>query len=132
MCLDRVFRGKEKREALAKLPNKFVVGKIVRFDVGDAFWTTEFSPRTKIRAGRMRAPYLGLAYKYPVRCSGERLRGKKAYRAGWHAYLRFKLNSGHTRCVAYKKDIRAIGVDKDQVVVVLSHITFPKKCGRAP
>ena len=59
MCLDVVYRGKQKKEALAKLPDEFPVAK-------------------------------------------------------------------------KKKHVVTIGEQSGRVVVVLSHITFPKKCGKKP
>lgn len=138
MCLDVVYRGKQKREALAKLPDEFVVWKVVRQYADGNRKPLCFGQDCSLEAGEMAAPYRG--------GTGE------GYRAGWHANLSregvvaFVLRTGWSRvsfpyeedgaigipiikCKAKKKHIVAIGEQCDRKVVVLSHITFPKKCG---
>ncbi len=130
MCLNRIFRGKEKREALAILPETFRVWKYLYHGEYDGWWT-EFS-RERVYAGQMKASYLGRARYGPS--IGHALWGPKAYQSGWHAIV----SSGHpgyrgdfnTRCLAHKRHIRAIGLQGGRLCVVLSHITFPKKCGK--
>jgi len=135
MCLDVVYRGKREKEALSKLPEEFYVWKWL--DFVSAVPCTSCS-RDEVHAGEMKAPYLGDAYRLPPRydkCSTyterNKLSGPHAYKSGWHAYLRRNgVGVVNTRCLAKKKHIRAIGEQDGCVVVVLSHITFPKKCGK--
>lgn len=129
MCLDVVYRGKDKKEALAKLPDEFPVWKVLwRTENGQ--WVTD-TCRAFCRAGEQQADFLGMSKSaYPE---------DPRYRCGWHAFLRRKgavgwmdgvTGAGHiVRCMAKKKHIRTIGIQTGHVVVVLSHITFPKKCG---
>jgi hypothetical protein len=135
MCLSRVFRGKEKREALAKLPDEFPVWKYLHNEslLGLPSWFTEFSLE-RVFAGEMRASYLGKARTGPGRRSNAIRSKLRAYMAGWHAYVKRPpsfWSRTNTRCVAKKKHIREIGMQDGCLVVVLSHITFPKKCGKA-
>ena len=130
MCLTTVSRGKQKKEVLSKLPETFHVYKQVRCRAKEGY-TTYFG--IPIHAGEMKAPYLGMAYL----CPGDKgkhghkpLRGERKYRCGWHAYTDKAVDNDIT-CFAKKKHIRAIGMQDDVPCVVLSHITFPKKCGRA-
>jgi hypothetical protein len=130
MCLSRVYRGKEKREALAKLPDTFCVWKRL-LSSGDGIYLCCLAG-DRIHAGRMRASYLGMAYEIPndrYSTRNEPMKGRDAYRCGWHAYRQNV--TGGVRCTAHKKDVRAIGVQTGRIVVVLSHITFPRKCGKA-
>lgn len=125
MCLDVVYRGKQKREALAKLPDEFYVWKHLMED-DDGYWTSSDSKKDRVFAGQMKAPYLGPAYRTPVR-HGRPLTGQKAYKSGWHAWR--QKGEDEIRCRAFKRHIVSIGSQFEDTVVVLSHITFPKKCG---
>ena len=130
MCLDVVYRGKQKREAIAKLARTFYVWKWLTLD--KVRHETTFG--VEIHEGQMVAPYRGPAYSTPTdrkRRLAHPLDGMRAYRSGWHAYIH-RLDSGMTRCIVHKKHIQAIGLQSGRPCVVLSHITFPRKCGQRP
>lgn len=136
MCLSVVYKGKQKREAIAKLPEKFWVWKRAKFD-GAVCRPTTFSHKCDAYySGRQKASYLGVA-----RCVDDPRRSA-GYRAGWHCYRRrddaaqwLTLQDTMLRCQARRRDIIAIGKQNEGdkgVTIVLSHLTFPAKCGRRP
>ena len=135
MCLDVVYRGKRKKEALAKLPDEFPVWKRLSYwcNNPDPVWRTWAEPSIRVYSGEMKAPYLGTAYGSPHSPEQRRLhspiKGERAYPCGWHAYIT-RQDRSNTRCLAKKQHIRAIGEQDGEIVVVLSHITFPNKCGK--
>ena len=139
MCLDVVYRGKQKKESLAKLPDEFPVWKMVRVDLNGKYRPLVFGTTTiQLYCGEM----VAASGRYPV----------PSYKLGWHANpsrsgtREFARANGWStaipeqydaqafqiiKCLAKKKHIVAIGSQDGHVVVVLSHITFPKKCGKA-
>lgn len=132
MCLSVVYRGKQRRESLAKLPEKFYCWKYLSYHPlpGESLpFTTPVAIR-HVHAGEMKADYLGPAYNYPYGDDVE-IQGKGAYKSGWHAYVaKCRPRDYNTKCWAEKKHIRAIGEQGGKLCVVLSHITFPAKCGK--
>lgn len=131
MCLSRVLRGDERQRVLRTLPKTFYVWKYLNHYPDG--WFTAYSI-DRVCAGQRKAPYLGPAKSGP--CGSDVLKGKRAYRSGWHAIVSNGRpgNRGeyNTRCVARKRHVREIGWQGDKLCVVLSHITFPRKCGAAP
>ena len=122
MCLDVVYRGKQKREAIAKLPEKFPVWKVCTKRNGKYYpWVIgEYDEDYRLFAGRQKAK-------------------SDLPSCGFHAFLtketaeRFA-TAPIIECVARRRDIRQIGHPNwlDSVGVVLSYCTFPKKCGQRP
>jgi len=130
MCLDRVFRGKEEREALAKLPEKFVTYKAVHAIDGH-FRSLFVNKTTRFWLGRR------------LKAKRESIWAGKGgtYVSGFHTWMvrakaKEQVDRGFNRdvleCISHKKDVVAIGRQDRAVVVVLSHITFVVKCGEAP
>jgi len=130
MCLTVIYRDKQRQEALAKLPEKFVVWKVAETRNGQYYSLSYGSKDGPWRPGRRKAGYSGPARVYLSR----KLAG---YQSGWHAFRSHKeaatCSGVVVRCLAEKKHILAIGqqwISSDNVTVVLSHLTFPTKCGK--
>jgi hypothetical protein len=135
MCLDVVYRGKQKKEALAKLPDEFPVWKVLKMWLGELVTGDRYTP---VDSGELKAPYLG-----ELDCGELDCEPNGSYLAGWHAFTdaesasTYRMGSEEVvQCAAKKCHVREIGgqyVRSSALgqVVVLSHITFPKKCGKA-
>jgi hypothetical protein len=125
MCLSVVYRGREKKEALAKLPERFYVWKVMR----------------KIRNG-FQAPHQYIRYhggKLKFKTNMIHRFGSMAYRGGGHFWRNRKradrsaenLGGVLARCYAKKSDITSIGTQSGNTVIVLKKATFPKWVGEA-
>lgn len=133
MCLELVYRGSKKRKALAALPDEFTVYKLL-IKRGNEYTpllnrgTWRGAPGA-VKPGRQKADWLGKVRR-PKHCMSSR------YRAGWHAWLSLNgvlafhaecgwENARLFECRAFKSDIRTIGEQCGQLVVVLKYVEFP-------
>lgn len=118
MCLSHVYKGKEKKEALAKLPEMVKCWKVVR-RLREQYWPPIFDSQ----------PYrAGWNVTKPRRCH---LR----YKVAFHAFLNKKeaenwANKGFGQKVIQskteKKDIVAIGEQNNRLTIVTKRIWIPK------
>lgn len=122
MCLDTIYRGKEKREALAKLPESGHYWKVVRVD------NEKYKPPC----------FSGMGY-YAVGWNKTTRRGGAEYPVAFHLFPR-KIDAKHwlhpkdypndkvIRCKVEKKNIIAIGLDEDNsgLCIVTTRFWCPK------
>ena len=119
MCLEIVYRGKQKKEALAKLPESGYYWKSVRYD------GVEYSPgirrhKPAFVAGwnETRGCYLGEGYNIAFHLY------KNKREADW--WTRHDVNGRRTiRCKVNKKDIVAIG-EQHGLCIVTTRFWCPK------
>lgn len=121
MCLSRVFRGKEKRETLAKLPVSGYYWKIVSFK-DNKYWPEFYS----------HYPF-AVGLNVTQGCSYHRI---PEYNAAYHAFRTKKSAEKWrgsckwvkiVRCIIKKKDLTAIGSQSDfGLCVVATRIWMPK------
>ncbi len=125
MCLSTVYRGKQKKDFLAKLPAVITVWKVAVTN-GDAYWPEFYR------------------WTHGDYCTGvnifvtDRICADDGYyKGGCHFFLsrstaeRWK-DYGQTRikCSVFKKDITAVGAQNDRAVCIVARkATFPKYCG---
>ena len=140
MCLARVYRGKERKEALAKLKDVITVWKVLLppDEEMDYYYTDCRS--WPVYAGEVKFK------QNVINKDGSFAWGPK-YRGGGHFWLTREAAiewkemdcymSGnkdteiykHVRCTVRKEDINAIGEQGGHVVVVVKKATFPKYVG---
>lgn len=124
MCLGLVYRGKKKKEVLAKLPEMVTCWKIVQRrgnQHGSKFVPEWYAGNSLFLAGwNTTKPFLGYQYKYEI--AFHAFRTKKAaekWRGDYkHTYL--------VKCKTRKRDIVAIGKQRDNLCIVTKRIWIPK------
>jgi hypothetical protein len=128
MCLSVVYRGKQKKEALAKLPDSFYVWKVVCRANGGGFVTD-----CELK------PLYGGEVEFVANIINRKHRYKdQRYCGGGHfwmtrgaAELSQLGDEKIVRCRAKKKDVTSIGRQEGYRVIVLKKATFPKWVGKA-
>jgi len=112
MCLGIIYRGKEKREALAKLPESGYYYKSV-IERKDGYY-----PPIMILPGNR---------PYRVGWNNTKKRYDDAgYALCFHLYRKQKTNHNLIRCIIKKKDIVAIGTQFGELVIVTKRFWMPK------
>ena len=132
MCLDTVLRGKEKKVALAELPDTITVWKVLL----KPGWNE------KEKGNYVTDWLLFPVYAGEIKFTQSHLKGFVdclSYRGGGHFWLTKKgaedwmglRNSTEkiARCTVKKPNINAIGFQSDFPVVVVKKATFPKYIG---
>lgn len=129
MCLDIVYRGKQKKEALAKLPENGVYWKVCK--EGKVNYLSEFSHGLPDRRASFSAGWNKTEPFYP--------KGSSGYKIAFHAFRckrDAKLWAGSSfwlclvRCKVKKEDIVAIGQQdygfRKLLTIVTKRIWMPK------
>ena len=115
MCLDTVYRGKQKKEALAKLPDSGYYWKVVRPFDGKYYPLVKHLPNNNpFRLGwnRTKSRWVGIGYK-----TGFHLYKTKEGARGWAGVI--------IRCKVEKRNIIAIG-DQEGLCIVTTRFWCPK------
>lgn len=112
MCLQRVYKGKEKKDALAKLPKSgYYWKKTFKKDSG-------YYPPIKILPGNR---------SYKVGWNNTKIKYDDAgYALCFHLWRKPRRNGGRVRCVIKKKDIVAIGIQSGALAIVTKRFWMPK------
>lgn len=118
MCLDTIYRGKRKKEALAKLPESGYYWKVVR------------------KLGRLYYPPIwdDMSYKTGWNFTGINCRTQEDYAVAFHIFRDRKdayawwqrLDIKVVRVIVKKKDIINIGKDSDGLCIVTTRFWCPK------
>ncbi|KKM72808.1 hypothetical protein LCGC14_1416800 [marine sediment metagenome] len=126
MCLSTVFRGKKKKEALAKLKDTIIVWKILHAPrASRSYYVTEIKG-VHVYAGKNKFRQNIIIKHF----------GRSNYRGGSHFWMK---KNGHwdilwgnklVRCTIKKSDINAIGTQNGHFVVVVKKAIFPKYIGK--
>lgn len=112
MCLGIIYRGKEKREALAKLPKSgYYWKKVWKKDSG-------YYPPIMILPGNK--PFKIGWNTTKIKYNGE------GYALCFHLYKDKIENDNQIRCIIKKKDIVAIGTQWGNLVIVTKRFWMPK------
>ncbi len=125
MCLSIVFRGKEKKAALAKLSDKITVWKILAKP-----YKLHPNYRTELRG------VLVCAGEVKFKQNMIRPGRPNNYRGGGHFWLKRNKRWGVNwdcklvQCTIKKSDINTIGIQNGHPVVVVKKATFPKYIGK--
>lgn len=123
MCLSVIYKGKQKAEALAKLPD-VVTGYSMTMKYKERYYPVCQQMNTPFVAGRNEA----------IQCQVEPI-PNRYYQAGFHRYLsrraaRLWVGDRIMSCKIHKKDITAIGEQQGALCVVAKQITCPQYCGK--
>jgi hypothetical protein len=117
MCLAIIYRGKQKKEALAKLPKSGYYWKMVlrRFNKDGYYPSVKNLPNDK----PFKAGWNTTKLKY----------NNEGYALCFHLWREKSVNSGGIRCVIKKKDIVAIGKQWGNLCIVTKRFWMPKPKG---
>ena len=123
MCLDMIFRGKEKKEFLAKLPDEITVWKVV-YKCSNGSYVTDCL-RLPLHSGEVKFKQNLIRQSHARR-----------YRGGGHffktraAARQWELNCDRViKCTIKKEWINTIGMQDKRVVLVVSRAIFPEFIG---
>ena len=115
MCLSIVYRGKQKKDALAALPKSGYYWKkvLIRYKDGSHYY-----PPVMILPGDR--PYKVGWNNTKLKYDGE------GYALGFHLWRDKGANNNKIRCIIKKKDIVAIGKQWNALVIVTKRFWMPK------
>ena len=124
MCLSTVFRGKEKKAYLAKLPDEITVWKVVYKHIS-GLYTTDYK-HFPLHSGKVKFKqniiYRGL-YSNNYRGGGHFFKTRAAARRWQSSYERV------IKCTIKKEWINTVGVQDGHVVLVVKRAMFPEFIG---
>jgi hypothetical protein len=129
MCLETIFRGKEKKEMLAKLKDTIIVWKALKKpDKKRPFYQTDCR-HVRVYAGENK-------FKQPIICHHR----SGTYRGGGHFWLtreaarnwcnNMPRKEAVVRCTIKKEWINSMGRQNKYVCVVVKKVVFPARVGR--
>ena len=115
MCLYEVYRGKQKKDALANLPKSGYYWKkvLIRYGCSSGYY-----PPVMILPGNR---------PYKVGWNTTKIKyDNEGYALCFHLYRNKKENETRIRCIIKKEDIVAIGTQWNELVIVTKKFWIPK------